>query len=29
MDQFTRPEAEVILDPPEYKTADPRYPFGA
>lgn len=29
MDQFTRPEAEVILDPPEYKTADLHYPFGA
>lgn len=29
MEQFTRPENEVILDPPIYKTSDLHYPFGA
>jgi branched-chain amino acid transport system substrate-binding protein len=28
MDQFTNPAAEVVLDPPEYKTGDLRYPMG-
>lgn len=28
MEQFTKPAAEVILHPAEYKTGDPRYPMG-
>lgn len=29
MDQFTNPDAEVILHPAEYRTGELRYPFGA
>ncbi|SKA27827.1 branched-chain amino acid transport system substrate-binding protein [Enhydrobacter aerosaccus] len=28
MDQFVNPSAEVVLDPPEYRTGELRYPMG-
>jgi branched-chain amino acid transport system substrate-binding protein len=28
MDQFANPAAEVVLNPPEYKTGELHYPMG-